>query len=42
MREILLTNKDILLKIEQLERKILKQDDHQKKQGEEIQLIFQY
>jgi hypothetical protein len=42
MREMLLTNKDILLKIEQLEKKVLKQDDHQKKQGEEIQLIFQY
>ncbi len=35
MREILLTNKDILLKLEQIERKI---DGH----DEDIQLIFKY
>jgi hypothetical protein len=42
IREMLLTNKDILLKIEQLEKKVLIQDEHQQKQGQEIQLIFQY
>jgi len=35
MREILMTNKDILLKLEQLERKVGKHD-------EDIQLIFRY
>jgi phage regulator Rha-like protein len=40
LREMLLTHKDILLKLEQLEKKILKQDDHLKKHQEEIQLIF--
>jgi hypothetical protein len=42
MREMLLTNKDILLKIEKLEKKVLNQGEHQQKQEEEIQLIFQY
>ncbi len=42
MREMLLTHKDILVKLEQLEKTVLKQDHHQKKQEEEIQLIFQY
>ncbi len=40
IREVLLINKDILLKMEQLEKKILKQDEKTNKQGEEIQLIF--
>lgn len=35
MRELILTHKDILLKLEQLERKTAKQDD-------EIKLIFDY
>jgi hypothetical protein len=35
MREILLTNKDILLKVEQLERKVSSHDEN-------IQLIFKY
>jgi hypothetical protein len=35
MREILLTNKDILLKLEQLEKQSFKNTD-------DIQLIFQY
>lgn len=35
MREMLMTNKDILLKLEQMERKIIQHD-------EEIQLIFSY
>jgi phage regulator Rha-like protein len=35
MRELVLTHKDILLKLEQLERKSVKQDD-------EIKLIFDY
>ena len=40
MGELLLTHKDILLKLEQLERKILKQDNKTKKHELEIQLIF--
>ncbi len=35
MREMLLTHKDVLLKLEQLERKVLDQDD-------DIKLIFDY
>jgi len=35
MRELLLTHKDVLLKLEQLERKVMKQDD-------DIKLIFDY
>ena len=35
MREMLMTNKEILLKLEQMERKIIQHD-------EEIQLIFSY
>jgi hypothetical protein len=41
VREMLLTHKDILLKLEQIEKKMLKQDDHNKKVENEIQLIFQ-
>ena len=35
MREMLSTNKDVLLKLEQLERKVVKQDD-------DIKVIFDY
>jgi phage regulator Rha-like protein len=42
MRELLLANKDILLKLEHLEKQLLEQNDHSKKQDEEIQLIFEY
>lgn len=35
MREMLSTHKDILLKLEQLEKKVVKQDD-------DIKLIFEY
>jgi hypothetical protein len=35
LREVLLTHKDILLKLEQLERKVIQQDD-------DIRLIFDY
>ena len=41
MGELLLTHKDILLKLEQLERKILKQDNKTKKHELEIQFIFE-
>ncbi len=37
---MLVTQKDILLKLENLERKILKQDDRHKKHEDEIQIIF--
>lgn len=40
MREMLLTHRDLLLKMEQLERKILGQDERAHKHEEEIQLIF--
>ncbi|MFN8295418.1 MAG: ORF6N domain-containing protein [Chitinophagales bacterium] len=40
MREMLFANKDILLKLEQLERKILQHEDKISKQDEEMQLIF--
>ena len=40
MRELLLTNKDILIKLEQLESKMLKHDDRTKKNEEEILVIF--
>jgi phage regulator Rha-like protein len=40
MHELLLTHKDILLKLELLEKKILKQDNKMKKHELEIQLIF--
>jgi phage regulator Rha-like protein len=40
LRELLLTHKDILLKLEQMERKMLKRDERTNKHEEEIQLIF--
>ena len=40
MRELLVTHKDILLKLEHLEKKILQHDKYYQKHEEEIQLIF--
>ncbi len=40
IREVLLTNKDVLLKLEQLERKMLHHHDSVNKHEEEIQMIF--
>lgn len=40
IREIFLTHKDILLKMEQLEKKILEQNEKTHKNEEDIQLIF--
>lgn len=40
MREMLFTNKDILLKLEQLENKILQQDDRISRHDVEMQMIF--
>jgi hypothetical protein len=40
MREVLVSHKDVLLKLEQLENNLLKQDGHVKKHEDEIQLIF--
>src|SRR5690606_3795394 len=40
IREALLTNKDVLLKMEQLEKKVLEQGQKASKHEEEIQLIF--
>lgn len=41
MRKAFLTQKNVLLKLEHLEKKILKQDEHNKKVEREIQAIFQ-
>ena len=41
MRELLLTNNDILLKMEQLEKKMIKQDGKMKQYEKDIQLIFE-
>jgi len=41
MREMFLTHKDIMLKLEQLEKKILMQDHLHKKHEDEIQVIFE-
>jgi hypothetical protein len=40
MRELLSGNKDILLKMEQLEKNLIKQDGKVKKNEEDIQIIF--
>jgi hypothetical protein len=40
IREVLLTHKDVLIKMEQLEKKILQQDEKTNKHEDEIQLIF--
>ena len=40
MREMLITHKDILLQLEQMERKILKQDNRLNKHEKEMQIIF--
>lgn len=41
MREMLLTHKDILVKLERIEKKMLKQDHKTKKHEEDIQVIFE-
>ena len=41
LREALLTHKDVLFKLEKIERGLLKQDEKNKKFEGEIQLIFQ-
>jgi hypothetical protein len=40
IREVLLTHKDVLFKMEQLEKKILKQNKKVSKHEQEIQVIF--
>jgi len=40
MREVLLTHKDILIKMEQIEKNLLKQDSRMQKYEEDILLIF--
>ena len=40
MREMLITHKDILLKLEQIERKVLKQDNRLNKHEKEMQVVF--
>lgn len=39
-RELIVTHKDILLRLEKLEKQLLRQDENLKKHSEEIQLIF--
>ncbi len=41
MRELLLNNREIMLKIEKIEKKLLKQDTAQQRHEEEIQSIFE-
>jgi phage regulator Rha-like protein len=41
MREMLANHKDILIKLEGIEKKLLHHDNHLKKHEEEIQLIFE-
>jgi phage regulator Rha-like protein len=41
MREMLLSHKDILIKLEQIEKKLLQHDVGINKQGEDVLLIFQ-
>ena len=41
MRELLLTNKDILIKLEQIEKRMIKQDNKMKKYEVDIQIIFE-
>ena len=40
MREMLLTHKDILVKLEQIEKTLLQHDTRMNKHDEQIQLIF--
>ena len=42
MREILLTHKDILIKLEQMEKKTMKQSGKLQKHDQDIRLIFEY
>src|SRR3984957_8086461 len=42
MRELLLTHKDILIKLEQMEKKMIKQGGKLKKHDEDIRRIFGY
>ncbi|HVW63052.1 MAG TPA: ORF6N domain-containing protein [Puia sp.] len=41
MREMLLTHKDILVKLEQVEKQLLQQDARMNKHEEDIQMIFE-
>ena len=40
MREMLLTHKDILLKLEQAEKKMIKQEGRLKKHDHDIRMVF--
>lgn len=40
IREVLLTHKDVLIKLEQLEKKLILQEETSKKHENEIQIIF--
>lgn len=42
MRELLLTHKDILIKLEQMEKKMIKQGGKLQKHDQDIRLIFGY
>jgi hypothetical protein len=42
MRELLLTHKDILIKLEQMEKKMMKQGGKLQKHDQDIRLIFEY
>jgi hypothetical protein len=42
MRELLMTHKDILIKLEQMEKKMIKQGGKVQKHDQDIRLIFEY
>jgi phage regulator Rha-like protein len=42
MRELLLTHKDILIKLEQMEKKMIKQGGKLQKHDQDIRLVFKY
>ena len=42
MRELLLTHKDILIKLEQMEKKMMNQGGKLQKHDRDIRLIFEY
>ena len=41
LREMLLTHKDILLKLEKIEKSLMKQDSRTAKNEEDIQMVFE-
>lgn len=42
MRELLMTNQEVLLKLEKIEKKLINQEEKAVKHDEDIQLVFRY